>query len=66
MTNKIVVKRATFLFSGDENDEQEDGAGGAVQISCECGFNGYVDCDTTHRTISGACGNCSTIFEVNR
>lgn len=43
-------------------DEDDFEAGGAVRISCECGFNGFVEVDDDGRFISGECEQCSSRF----
>ncbi len=38
-------------------------AGGWVHIDCDCGYNGYVECDDTGRSLLGNCEDCDVAFE---
>jgi hypothetical protein len=43
-------------------DPDDFEAGGAVYISCECGFNGFVEVDDDGHAIIGECEKCFSQF----
>ena len=56
--NDIKVVMSSYM----EHDPDDPLAGGYVKISCECGFDGYVDVDDSGSEIKGNCEQCLTLF----
>ena len=60
MQTNVHVIKSTYLAY----DEDDYTAGGAVNISCDCGFDGFVDADDDSFHLTGNCSECDAFFQV--
>ena len=53
------IDMRTYVLHNPEDFE----GGGYVSITCECGFQGFVEVDDTGEMIRGNCADCDLAFE---